>query len=103
MGYASSSMVAGGHQKNLQSISSAPKMISASDRDVQPIDERENEESHENMVYDNVEENIEDGVDFEDGIKDDGDDYDTTRTPEVVNLDAVRANNDAKHKRQESK
>ena len=93
--------MAGGHQKNLQSISSAHKMISASDRDVQPIDERENEESHEQLAYDNAAEEIEDAVDFQDGGKDEGDDYDTTRTPEVVNLDAVKANNDAEHKRHE--
>ena len=62
-------------------------MVSASEREVQPIQEKENEESHENVAYDAPGQ-----------VKDNGEDeYDTTRTPEVVNLDEIRANNDGMH------
>jgi len=70
----------------MKSISSAARRISSSevDKDMQPIDEGENEESHENMADNKHDQRRQDG----------GDDYDTTRTPEVVNLDEVRANDD---------
>ena len=62
-------------------------MASASEREVQAIQEKENEESHENVAYDAPGQANDNGED----------EYDTTRTPEVVNLDEIRANNDGMH------
>ena len=61
---------------------------------MQPIDEGENEESHGTVGENKHDQRRQGGGDFQPGDADDGDEYDTTRTPEVVNLDEVRANDD---------
>ena len=96
MGRSASSAIAGGHGKNLYSISSAARGISPADvdKDMQPIVEGENEESAENVGGTRHDQRRQGGGDFQPGDADDGDEYDTTRTPEVVNLDEVRANDD---------